>query len=119
MKKKLLALLVILILLFTLGCRPDQGEQPEPADPGENNPPATEDPQEPSKNGDDQEPLGKEGFSLEDYYPIEANKEYRYEGEGMEYASYRVLVDYMDPKSKRVQTRTNNGGTEMVKVLEI
>ena len=37
----------------------------------------------------------------------------------MEYASYRVLVDYIDPKSKRVQTRTNNGGTEMVKVLEI
>ena len=119
MKKNLLALLVILILLFTLGCRSDQGEQPEPADPGENNPPVTEDPQEPSKNGNDQEPPGKEELSLENYYPIAANKEYRYEGEGMEYASYRVLVDYIDPKSKRVQTRTNNGGTEMVKVLEI
>lgn len=127
-KKNILVLLLILILLFTLGCRDNQQDQPEPANPGENENSNVEDPEEPeepkdpeksSENENTQDPPEQEEYSIEDFHPIESDKEYRYVGEGNEYASYNVLVDYFDKESKRVQTRTNNGGTEMTRVLEI
>lgn len=39
-----------------------------------------------------------------------------YEGQGNEYASYTVFIE--DISGNRVQLRSNNGGTKMVKVLE-
>ena len=39
-----------------------------------------------------------------------------YAGNGNEYATYSVYVDYL--RGNREQLRVNNGGTEMVKVLE-
>lgn len=122
MKKNILVLLLILVLLITLGCGNNQQKQPEPTNPSENENPNIENPEEqedPEANGNNQVPPEQEELSIEDLYPLESNKEYLYVGEGNEYASYRVLVDYLDNKTKRVQTRTNNGGTEMVKVLEI
>ncbi len=56
---------------------------------------------------------------LEDYFPLAANTVYEYEGAGNEYASYYRVIDYIDKNSKRLQTRSNNGGTETVRVLEI
>lgn len=53
---------------------------------------------------------------INDYYPFKENVKYVYEGMGNEYASYNTIVDYIE--GNRIQTRTNNGGTEMVKVLE-
>lgn len=55
-------------------------------------------------------------ITIKDYYPFFEDYFYIYEGEGNEYASYTVFIDYMD--ETRIQTRTNNGGTETVKVLE-
>jgi hypothetical protein len=55
--------------------------------------------------------------TTKDYYPFKADTRYIYEGEGNEYASYRVYTDYFN--NNRIQTRTDNGGTELVKVLEI
>lgn len=52
-----------------------------------------------------------------DYFPKTANKQYVYAGEGNEYASYDVFTDY--EANNRKQTRTNNGGTEVVKVLAL
>ncbi|WP_414838730.1 GerMN domain-containing protein [Carnobacterium sp. TMP28] len=52
-----------------------------------------------------------------DYFPKTANKEYVYVGEGNEYASYTVFTDY--EATNRKQTRTNNGGTEVVKVIAL
>ncbi|WP_034549505.1 GerMN domain-containing protein [Carnobacterium funditum] len=52
-----------------------------------------------------------------DYFPETANKQYVYVGEGNEYASYNVFTDY--EANNRKQTRTNNGGTEVVKVLAL
>jgi hypothetical protein len=55
--------------------------------------------------------------NIENYYPFEENVKYTYSGVGNEYAAYSVYVDYL--KDDRQQIRVNNGGTEMVKVLQI
>lgn len=54
--------------------------------------------------------------TIKDYFSYQENTKYVYEGKGNEYASYTVLVDYL--KGNRVQIRSNNGGTETVKVME-
>ncbi|NLZ80249.1 MAG: GerMN domain-containing protein [Clostridiales bacterium] len=51
-----------------------------------------------------------------DYYPFTENNSYLFEGEGNEYASYSVFIDYID--ENRMQTRTNNGGSETVRIIE-
>jgi hypothetical protein len=56
---------------------------------------------------------------IQDYYPIQADTEYVYTGEGNEYASYRRYTDFVDSTNNKIQTRTNNGGTETVRVIEI
>lgn len=53
---------------------------------------------------------------IKDYFAYQENTKYVYEGQGNEYASYTVFVDYL--KGNRVQLRSNNGGTETVRVLE-
>ena len=58
-----------------------------------------------------------EGPTIEDYFPIKENTKYSYEGKGNEFATYTEFVDYV--ANNRIQTRTNNGGTESVKVMEI
>lgn len=54
--------------------------------------------------------------TIKDYFAYQENTKYVYEGKGNEYASYTVFVDYL--KGNRVQIRSNNGGTETVKVME-
>lgn len=58
----------------------------------------------------------KQLLTIQDYFAYKENTFYAYEGEGNEYASYNVIVDYIS--GNRIQIRTNNGGTEMVSVLE-
>lgn len=53
---------------------------------------------------------------IKDYFSYQENTKSVFEGQGNEYASYTVFVDYL--KGNRVQLRSNNGGTETVKVLE-
>jgi spore germination protein GerM len=53
---------------------------------------------------------------ISDYYPFKENVKYTYEGMGNEYASYNTIVDFIE--GNRIQLRINNGGTEIVKVLE-
>jgi hypothetical protein len=57
-----------------------------------------------------------EVLTIDEIYPFSENTKYVYEGQGNEYASYTVYTDYI--RGSRVQTRTNNGGTEVVKVME-
>lgn len=56
-------------------------------------------------------------LNIEDYFPLTENTKYTYKGEGNEFASYTVYIDYLN--DTRVQTRTNNGGSEIVRVLEL
>ncbi|MGI5891533.1 MAG: GerMN domain-containing protein [Bacillota bacterium] len=55
--------------------------------------------------------------SLNDYFPIQENVRYVYEGEGNEYASYSVWNDYTD--KYRLQQRIETGGTVMAQVIYI
>lgn len=75
----------------------------------------TEDEQEEDPSEDEAKTTGK----LEDYYPLLSDTEYVYQGEGSEYASFHSYVDFVDEKNNKLQTRSNNGGTETVRVIEI
>lgn len=66
-------------------------------------------PNDPSKNQDE--------LKIEDVFPIQENTKYSFEGEGNEFATYTMYIDYIN--GKRVQTRSNNGGSETVRVLEL
>ncbi len=69
-----------------------------------------------NNNNNSSEAQGK----VQEYFPIKENVKYVYEGKGNEYAAYDVYIDYIDYTSgNKVQQRTNNGGSEIVKVLEI
>lgn len=59
------------------------------------------------------------GLTVLDYYPLLADTTYVYEGQGNEFAFYDRVTDFIDPVANRIQTRTNNGGTETVRVIEI
>jgi len=96
LKKIVLIVTLLLTLIFLNGCATKTENQP---------------PIEDSKSQGTTQP-----YTIHDYYSYQENTNYVYEGEGNEYASYNVLVDYID--ENRVQIRSNNGGTEMVKVLE-
>ena len=54
-------------------------------------------------------------FTIKDFFCFEENTRYVYEGKGNEYATYNIVVEYLT--GNRVQLRSNNGGTETVKVL--
>lgn len=56
-------------------------------------------------------------LKIEDYFPLTENVKYYYEGEGNEFATYTMYIDYIN--NNRIQTRTNNGGSELVKVIEL
>lgn len=57
--------------------------------------------------------------SVKDYYPMSADTEYVYTGEGNEFAFYNRYTDFLDAANNRIQTRTDNGGTETVRVIEV
>jgi hypothetical protein len=59
----------------------------------------------------------EEQAKVQDYFPIKENVKYVYEGKGNEYAAYDVYIDYTS--GDKVQQRVNNGGSEIVKVIEI
>lgn len=55
-------------------------------------------------------------YTIKDFYPFNENTKYEYIGKGNEYAAFRLSIDYI--KDNRIQLRKNNGGTEIVNVLE-
>ncbi|WP_338753142.1 GerMN domain-containing protein [Bacillus sp. FJAT-52991] len=56
-------------------------------------------------------------LNIEDYFPMVENVKYVYEGKGNEYASYHVMVDYLE--KGRVQQRIDNGGTVLANVIQL
>jgi spore germination protein GerM len=103
----LLLLLLLLFLTFALltGCS--------------NGPTSKVTPPENTGNSKSQNNSSKETVvtaKIGDYYPFKEGIKYTYAGEGNEYATYSVFVDYL--RGNRQQIRVNNGGTETVQVLE-
>lgn len=97
--KKLIIIFIIMIMFLT-SC-----------DNSENN-----EPNLPPDKGSDNTVIDSTELSIKDYFPFTENTKYEYTGEGNEYATYTVFTDYIT--DTRIQTRTNNGGTEIVTVLE-
>lgn len=55
-------------------------------------------------------------LKAEDFLPVKENVRYEFAGEGNEFASYDMYIDYTSGNT--VQQRINNGGTEIVKVFK-
>lgn len=55
-------------------------------------------------------------INISDYYPIKENIEYKFAGEGNEYAAKDVYVDYI--KDNKVQLRIITGGTTSINIVE-
>jgi len=119
MKKNICALIIILTFGLLTGCSkelptkvnpPDNTGTTQPKDTNTEPKDTTTKPIDPSSK--DTTDLAKIG----DYYPFEKNIKYMYKGDGNEYATYSVFVDYL--RGNRQQIRINNGGTETVQVLE-
>ncbi len=120
--KKRIMLSVMLILAALLSACGKQGQQEEnntvtatPTSAPVLTLPAKDVPEENEVKDSSDEDLLK----VENYYPFEANTEYIYAGEGNEYAGFSRYIDYIDQKNHRLQTRTTNGGTETVRVIEV
>jgi hypothetical protein len=106
---------ISMVMLFVLltGCKKNnQSEEDNSVTPKPTTQPTVTTPAE-----DTSEEL--ENVTIQDYYPFQADTEYVYTGEGNEYASYHRYIDFVDSENKKFQTRTNNGGTETVRVIEI
>ncbi|HEX3022812.1 MAG TPA: GerMN domain-containing protein, partial [Lachnospiraceae bacterium] len=73
-----------------------------------------------AENNDTQEDVAEEveKATLDDYYPFKKDTVYIFEGEGNEYAGFQTSIDFIDEAKNRMQMRTNNGGTEEVRVIE-
>ncbi len=118
MKKLTFSIILLLLLLSFGGCNKNkvnvENDQitvsPSPQ-------PAVTLPDEDSSGTDSEE--NTDLRKVQDYYPIQADAEYVYEGKGNEYASGHVYTDFVDAANDKVQTRTNNGGSETVKVIQI
>ena len=95
------------------------GDTP-PTDSSQQSSPSTHDTGQPKK---DQKVEDKDkestitSLEIEDYYPVKENTRYVYEGTGNEYASYNVMVDYVN--ESKVQQRIDNGGTVMANIVKI
>lgn len=56
-------------------------------------------------------------LKIEDYFPMDENAMYVYEGIGNEYSSYDVFTEYASPD--KIQQRLDNCGTVMVEVIQL
>jgi len=117
MKKYLLSISLIILLITLTACKKDiinDTTLPTPTiKPTETVPVVTETPVATTP------PTKENTFTIQDYYPFQEDAEYIYEGLGNEYAAMNVWTDYNDASGNRIQTRTDNGGTETVRVIEI
>lgn len=108
MKKMLSIISAFLLIVLLFGCNQNQNNNSDVNDneTSSNN----------GNNTDGTEKPVKQVLHIEDYFPIKENTHYIYQGMGNEYAAYDVYIDYTS--DDKVQQRINNGGTEIVKVLE-
>ncbi len=72
----------------------------------------------PSKENDNKEEVTNTQslYTIEALFPFKENTHRIYEGKGGEYAGYEEYVDFME--ENKIQLRINNGGTEIVRVIE-
>ncbi|MGH4119747.1 GerMN domain-containing protein [Clostridium sp.] len=112
MKKNFCIILIVLTFGLLTGCSKELTTKVTPPENTDNSQPKDTSTQVKDTSSKDTVVTAKIG----DYYPFDKNIKYTYAGEGNEYATYSVFVDYL--RGNRQQIRVNNGGTEMAQVLE-
>jgi spore germination protein GerM len=112
MKKNICVILLVLTFGLLTGCNKELITKVTPPENTVNSQPKDTSTQVKDNNSKDTVAPAKIG----DYYPFEESIKYTYAGEGNEYATYSVFVDYL--RGTRQQIRVNNGGTETVQALE-
>ena len=117
MKKLIILVCFCVLILMLTGCKQKDNslENPNPS-----NIPIT-DTVIPTKATEENTPtpeVTKADKTIDDYYPYKPDIKNIYEGEGNEYASFTTFVDFIDKNENKMQLRTNNGGTEIVQVIE-
>lgn len=111
------ALIVIMMFVSVLtlaACKRDAGRQNQT--PSQIPTPSVQ-PDEITQEPQDSDETVK--LTVKDYFPMPADVEYIYSGEGNEFASYSRFTDFLSEDGSRIQTRTSNGGTETVRVIEV
>ncbi|WP_238905368.1 GerMN domain-containing protein [Clostridium sp. YIM B02506] len=111
MKKIICAIMLSLSVLFMFGCNKISAADKDNSSQNDTVKPDTDNP-----DNEETKDNGGTAYSIKDIYPFNDNVVYEYAGNGNEYAKYTVWVDYID--NNRAQIRKNNGGTELVTVLE-
>jgi hypothetical protein len=120
MSKSIKSITLIASMLFLFGCAANPvttpAPTPAPQAPGAEAPAQPGTPAQPETPAQPpvQQPVKSD---IRDYYPLKANTLYLYEGMGNEYATFDVVVDYLE--GNKIQVRENNGGTEIVKVIQV
>lgn len=118
MKKILLSISLVMLFVLLTGCKKDNANNPGTSDTvTPTAQPTVTVPVEGTSPGVTVAPT--ETLTVQDYFPFQVDTEYVYEGEGNEFAAMNVWTDYADSNSSRIQTRADNGGSEIVKVIEI
>lgn len=111
MKKTILSVSMVLLLVLLIGCSNKKNKEDITGALTPSVQPTVTLPVKENTTG--------ETFSIKNYYPMLADAEYVFDGQGNEYAAYIRVTDFLDKENNRIQTRTNNGGTETVRVIEI
>lgn len=124
MKKTIQILILLLISIFIIGCSKD--EKPEETknvtDESKETLPVSEETDSQFETEDTTEETIEEtdnntvSGKAEEYISFDKNMRYNFEGEGNEYASFDVYVDYTTDDI--IQFRVDNGGSQLVEVIE-
>lgn len=121
MKKitRFMILAMVVVVLGGCGKENKNSTQPTPLATPTQQAVTTLPPENVKDSTSDGDPQMDNNAKLMEYYPMQADTEYEYEGKGNEFAAYNRTVDYIDTKNNIIQTRMNNGGTETVEVIQI
>jgi hypothetical protein len=110
----------MVVLMMVTACNKSNIETPESATPEAPAESPGEPEMEPESPAEEVETPSEEGagitYTVDEVYPFEENVYRVYEGTGNEFSGYDEYVDFLD--GSRIQLRRNNGGTEIVSVLE-
>ncbi|HBW13951.1 MAG TPA: hypothetical protein DEF30_09055 [Proteiniclasticum sp.] len=120
MKKLTWVSLAMVVLMMVTACNKSNIETPESGAPEAPAESPGESEMEPESPAEEVETPSEEGdgvtYTVDELYPFEENVYRVYEGMGNEFAGYDEYVDFLS--DSRIQLRRNNGGTEIVSVLE-
>ncbi len=118
MKKLKLTAAIVSMFLFLVACSSGSSSEVPVETPSEA---PQEVPVEAPSEGpveNEEEPVveAAKEITIDMIYPFESDTYRVYEGKGNEFAGFDVYVDFVN--NERIQLRENNGGTEVVRVLE-